>query len=254
MARFGLLDAAAQALAEVLKQNNDVLKVDVSDNHLTDKGAHVLMRALRRNRGLQELDFSGNELDDKFCTEFATFIKLHGTLHRMTAGSGIDCKGCQVISAALTHNRSLVEVDLSGNKIKDAGAIALFRVMQHNPNLKLIALSGNILHDEAMEAVAQLLYSNQSIEVIKVDQNHGVTNDGAGQVINALLENGLNRIQKFHIERTSCSQETLELMVEAIHAKWDPKSRPADETPATRKANEDAAFEDQLEEMRLSQQ
>ncbi|MBA4117480.1 MAG: hypothetical protein C0514_01095 [Candidatus Puniceispirillum sp.] len=120
-----------------------------------------------------------------------------------------------VFTGALCHNRTLVNLDLSFNPLRDEGLKTLLGALSHIP-LKKLALfqtllthesaalighfvqnkktlthlnaAGNDLGDEGMDALAPALVGNASLHSLKIGDN-GITSKGAAALAVALRDN-----------------------------------------------------------------
>lgn len=95
------LDAeAAEALADVLKNNDTVVSLDLSKNNIGDKGVQALAELLKNNKTLEELILSRNNITKT---------------------------GVEALVEALKVNKTLKELDLSENDLgDDAQSFCLF--------------------------------------------------------------------------------------------------------------------------------
>ena len=130
---------------------------------------------------IKEFDISGNQLKVEFCREFSEFLTHHSSVTSIHIGSTIDCKGCAFLARALSKNASLVELDLSDNKIKDEGAACVWESLKLNNTLQKIDMSWNTIGDESCKALAQALGMNQTVTWMNMQFN-AIGNEGAGYV------------------------------------------------------------------------
>ena len=77
---------------------------------------------------------------------------------------GISCSsGFIAFAKALRHNKSLLEVEFSGNIILDDGASALASTLAVNASLHTADLSVNMIGDKGVQALAAALKCNTSL-------------------------------------------------------------------------------------------
>ena len=62
-------------LADSLRYNKTLVKLDLSNNGLTPRVGNYLLDALLVNSFLSEINFHGNRLNDDFATEFASLLE-----------------------------------------------------------------------------------------------------------------------------------------------------------------------------------
>ena len=62
-------------LADSLKYNKTVVKLDLSNNALTPRVGNYLLECIKPNAYLSEINFHGNRLSDEFAAELAILLK-----------------------------------------------------------------------------------------------------------------------------------------------------------------------------------
>ncbi|XP_067897770.1 protein NLRC3-like [Heterodontus francisci] len=111
-----LTPKSCEQLAAVLKVNHSIIFLDLSDNNIQDKGVGLLCNALKDEQcALQILSVGGNKLTPSCCEELAS---------------------------VLGSNKTLVELDLSNNRIGENGLRKLSEALK-NENCKLQKLGLN---------------------------------------------------------------------------------------------------------------
>ena len=96
-------DMGAQALAEALRENSSLTKLELDANSIGDAGAQALAETLRENSSLATLRLAGNSIGDA---------------------------GAQALAEALGENSSLATLELGSNGIGAAGAQALAEAVE----------------------------------------------------------------------------------------------------------------------------
>lgn len=61
--------------------------------------------------------------------------------------NGFAQDGSEAMGKALKNNRTLLELDLSHNRIPEAGAVAISQGLQHNDTLKVLRVSSYHRYD-----------------------------------------------------------------------------------------------------------
>ena len=96
-------------LADALRINKTLVKLDLSNNGLTPRVANYMIEALENNIYLSEINFHGNALNDEFAAAVAMLLE---------------------------HNQVLFKVDISANPISPVGArYILDAVSEYNDTL-----------------------------------------------------------------------------------------------------------------------
>ena len=172
-------DRGLASLCSALRTNRALRKLGIGGNRITSKGAIALSEFLRKNNfNLTSLYIEDNEVGDDGARHLAESIGdfFFGRYGRMVsfslirAGFGDFAGTC--FGNALAINRRLVSLDLGGNFIGNAGAIALALALKRNPVLKALDLRDNEVGDEGASALATVLRrENKSLTSLALDDN-----------------------------------------------------------------------------------
>ena len=164
--------AAGGKLAEAIKTNSTLQKLDLSCNKIRTKnvkklamslkfnsalrtlhlrhakityeGAEDLASALMTNSTLQRLDLSSNEIEDDGAKSMATAFELNSTLQDLNLASNhILRQGAKALAAALMTTSTLQKLDLCSNKIQDDGAECFAKALESNSTLQDLYLANN---------------------------------------------------------------------------------------------------------------
>ncbi|XP_078060238.1 NACHT, LRR and PYD domains-containing protein 3-like [Mustelus asterias] len=141
-----LTDSCAEDLASALSTNRSLIDLYLGDNKLGDSGVKLLSVALRNpDCKIQKLHLHGNDLTDSCAEDLAS---------------------------ALSTNRSLIDLDLSGNNLGDSG-VKLLSVALRNPDCKIqkLHLYRNALTDSCAEDLASALSTKQSLRILFLGLN-----------------------------------------------------------------------------------
>ena len=148
---LGIGDGGVTRLSSLLLRHNNLTVVDLGSQQIADDGCVALMKALGRHVGLRNLHLEDNHIGDRGCSAVAAAVR--GGSKRSKGGGG----GGGL--ARLTH------VDLSYNKIGDAGARALTCAIEHATMLEVLHVHANAIGDEAVaELHAALLRCCPSLD------------------------------------------------------------------------------------------
>jgi len=101
-------------IGTILKMNNNIQRLELPSNHITDTGIAYICNGLAENTTLKHLNLSHNK---------------------------ISCKGATCISKVLLKNNTLTYLRLSDNPIKDEGKLAILYVVKRNFYIKTISIS-----------------------------------------------------------------------------------------------------------------
>ncbi|XP_058632616.1 NACHT, LRR and PYD domains-containing protein 3-like isoform X1 [Onychostoma macrolepis] len=200
---------------------------------VTDEGCAALSSALRSNSHLRELDLTGNKLGDAGLMLISDGLKdPRCKLEKLTLWScGVTDEGCAALSSALRSNSHLRELDLSGNKLGDAGlklisdglkdprckleklwlsycgvtdegCAALSSALRSNSHLRELGLTGNKLGDAGLKLISDGLKDHRcKLEKLWLS-DCGVTDEGCAALSSALRSNS-------HLRELSLSRNNL---------------------------------------------
>jgi len=184
----------AEVIASIissLKNIEDFVSFDLSDNIILDEESSLLMPDLLAAINLQKLDLSFNLLEDgevidqlKYLTKLkelnldnsdisglnisnlAEVLKSLTSLERLfLAGNEICSQGLELLAESLPT--SLIHLNLESNDIDDKGIIALAKVLPNTKGLKTLNLSYNNISDEGINILVSAL-PHTKIEVLNL--------------------------------------------------------------------------------------
>nr|XP_042697632.1 NACHT, LRR and PYD domains-containing protein 3-like [Chrysemys picta bellii] len=168
--------SAAYALLQGLKDPNCKLKtISLSSCKLSSAFPEDLSpKTLFTNQSLEKLDLSANTLGDSGLKHLCEGLKHpHCKLQTLLLWQCcLTAACCGDLSAALSTNQSLTELELSGNKLGDSGIKLLCEGLKH-PSCKLQKLVVWDCHltDACCGDLSSLLSSNQSLRELNLSGN-----------------------------------------------------------------------------------
>ena len=123
----GLTDADVIEIASHLEGDENVITLDLSQNHFGDKGAIAIATLLEhKNSKLSHLWLSANNIGCGGITKVAEAIAQNVFLEELhLARNHIHADGARAISTALAGNTMLKKLDVSHNAFHYAGTNAL---------------------------------------------------------------------------------------------------------------------------------
>ncbi|WIA30005.1 hypothetical protein OEZ86_000102 [Tetradesmus obliquus] len=151
--------AGGISLAKALMAGGSLVRLDLSDNPLTEEVAPALAACLAAQPQLQHLNLNDTSLTDEGVT----------TVCRALAGSApqlrslelalneITAEGVAAVVAALANKQQLSKLNLRENELEDAGAAALARGLAALPALESLDLCCNQIMRPGALAVARAL-------------------------------------------------------------------------------------------------
>lgn len=186
----GIGNAGAKLLAEGIRRNSHLVVLFLDHNEISASGITALAPSLARHPCLEFIFLSYNPIGDSGALAMAEAltnsrkrlkvlkmtdcsIKVEGAKHlaRMLAADST-VSGNDDNSSALL----LEKLDLDGNAIGPAGAIAIADSLQHNTILQSISLRYNELHQQhaqsvVIESFVQALENNTTLTEFRIQED-----------------------------------------------------------------------------------
>ena len=129
-----------RAIAEYLKDPAAAVEdLDLSCNELADAGVS-LADALRQNKTLRKLNLTDNILADDFAQGFSDMIKENETLEVVQLeNNNISNEGAQILAAGVQFAKGLHTLNLESNTLTQFGALTILRARLLNIRVKVIS-------------------------------------------------------------------------------------------------------------------
>jgi Leucine Rich repeat len=182
-------NAGVSAIAEALKVNNTLTKLNVSSNSIGDAGAAVFAEALKVNKSLAVLCLYNNSIGDAGAAAIAEALKVNNSLTTLNIHSNIiGDAGSAVLAEALKVNKSLTTLEISSNRIGDAGAAAIAEALKANKSLTTLYIHHNGIGDAGAAVLAEALKENKSLTTLNMNSNI-IGDAGAAVLAEALKVN-----------------------------------------------------------------
>jgi Ran GTPase-activating protein (RanGAP) involved in mRNA processing and transport len=150
-------------IAGGITKSKTIQKLNISKCGITKTGADALWCALETSPSLRELDISKNDIgDSQVAKGVATLQKLNVNLCGIVGKKGVDA-----IGRALETSTSLVELDISSNRIGDVGARSLAQGLTKNTSLKNLKAFGCNVKGPGSKVIGIALGSNSTLEELR---------------------------------------------------------------------------------------
>ncbi|XP_078060886.1 NACHT, LRR and PYD domains-containing protein 3-like isoform X1 [Mustelus asterias] len=197
-----------------------IQKLHLHENDLTDSCAKDLASALSTNRSLIDLNLGYNKLGDSGVKLLSVALrnpdckiqKLHLNVNSLTDSCAED------LASALSTNRSLIDLNLSLNKLGDSG-VKLLSAALRNPECKIqkLNLYGNDLSDSCAEDLASALSTNRSLIDLNLGDNK--LGDSGVKLLSVALRNPDCKIQQLHLRHNALTDSCAEDLASALCTK-----------------------------------
>ena len=119
-----------------------------------------------------------------------------------------------VLSQILQRNKTLTELDLSGNRgVSDTGAFFIAEGLKLNTSLRTLRLSGCGISAEGAKFISGALEVNAFLKIIDLGRNE-LGDTGVGYLANALKQN--DSLKELYLEKCGMTDRGLELLAVAL--------------------------------------
>ncbi|XP_060705246.1 NACHT, LRR and PYD domains-containing protein 3-like isoform X1 [Hemiscyllium ocellatum] len=212
--------SAISLLAAALKDSECRLQtLKLISNDLDVHCCEELASGLSTNQSLVELNLSRNQLKDMEMMALCNALKkpecklqiLHLNHNQISS----DC--CEVLSSALAQNKALFHLNLTHNKLGNAGVKILCRALKNNVcKLQMLSLKYNSLTYDCCEELAFAVKENS--ELLDLDISANKITDGGVKLLCQISTNHRSNMQCLRISMSdlsaNCCQALASLLVE----------------------------------------
>lgn len=134
----------AKLIAEALKVNETLTSIDLSDNEIGEEGAKLIAEVLKENETLVSIDLSDNAIGEASVKTIVEALKINKTITNLNfAYNPIGKEGAKLIAEALKVNKTLTSINCSNNGIGEEGANLILEALKVNKTLTSIDFSAN---------------------------------------------------------------------------------------------------------------
>ncbi|XP_004459835.2 ribonuclease inhibitor [Dasypus novemcinctus] len=186
---------------------------------ITAEGCRDVCRLLRAKDSLRELSLAGNQLGDEGARLLCESLREPGCrLESLWVKScGFTAACCPHFGSMLGHNKSLLELQLSGNALGDAGVQTLCQGLGlPGSALRVLWLGDCEVTDRGCAALAALLLSCPGLRELDLS-NNPMGDPGVLQLVGSLQQPGcgLEQLVLYDIYWTEEAEERLKALEEA---------------------------------------
>ena len=161
-----------ESIAEMLKVNNTLTKLDLSVNSFYGQGAIALAEALKINHTLTDLNLTDNCIEGEGGEAIGEMLKVNKGLKKLSLYfcTITDAGGIAVVEALREDNKTLIDLDLGENMITDATMMVLTEVLKANTTLQRLGLAMNFVCDqEATDALVEAFTVNTTLTWLNIE-------------------------------------------------------------------------------------
>eukprot|EP00758_Cryptobia_borreli_P004549 Tbor_TRINITY_DN4449_c0_g1::TRINITY_DN4449_c0_g1_i1::g.7969::m.7969 len=165
-----MTDTACKALSDALQKNLTIKVLDISSNGITSKGFSILAPAFSR---LKSLTLSSNPLGKASADIIVQTFLGNEVLKRLDLWNcALEDHGAVRLSGLIATTTSIVEMNLTDNKIQDNGASAIAKAIAHpSKTIRVIDLISNNIGNKGAAELIIAAEINQDIHSITLNGN-----------------------------------------------------------------------------------
>ncbi|CAJ1449725.1 unnamed protein product [Effrenium voratum] len=155
-----------EALAEVLKRNSAVARINLAKHHIGDQGAQALAQALDTNSAVTHINLRSSGLRSEGAQALAVMLEKNSTVtHINLECNDISDAGAEALAAALEKNQVVSHISLGNSGLGAAGARALAAALQKNSAVTHVELAGNWIDEaQALEDIERCVARNRAAQ------------------------------------------------------------------------------------------
>ena len=190
--RITLTARGSRAAGTALARNTCLEELRFVHCALRTSGA-ALFCGLARNCGLLRFTFRNSSvLGDDASAALGNALAQHPRLQRVHLTGWVLGKAENVaaIALGLARSESLLELDLSENRLRDDGATALAEAVLSMGRLNTLDLASNLIGDEGAAALGHALARHGALEKLVLRNNLGIGDAGGRALAEGLQRNG----------------------------------------------------------------
>ena len=216
-------DEGLRSLCQFLDNNHTIVHLELKGCGVTSLGCNFLFTTLgykiRSSIAILKLDH--NNIGSDGCNKLSEALAMNGTVTELSLTyCNLEAEAANGLFEALIFvNTSIRELDLTGNYLRNQGAVTIFKAFLINRTCKKLVLADNQFGEDPMvlEAMKDMLHANDNITDLDLNYN-GFYFDGVTYLRNALTESELDGVRKNNTLQTLILPDKFpkELYVEII--------------------------------------
>ncbi|XP_033320438.1 uncharacterized protein LOC117217165 isoform X1 [Bombus bifarius] len=178
-------------LGSLLRLNNHIQLLDISNNVIQDDGVRDILEGLinqinedKDGKGLSILVLWNNQLTKKSSPYFARIIALSKTLETLNIGKNmLSDELLLIIKDALKKNHVLLQLGIQSTELTCDGIVTLSEIIEINHALQRIDLRNNRIHLTGMKALSSAMKKNKNITKIDLDDKPDIKVDNLNETL-----------------------------------------------------------------------
>ncbi|ESL10705.1 hypothetical protein TRSC58_01557 [Trypanosoma rangeli SC58] len=157
-----------EAVVAIRTNNPSCTVINLQWEEGLEKAAYFISPVLRDNKNLLELNLGNCGFGDKGVELLAEALRTNSTIRIVgIANNGINSEGAIKLFQCIARHPSLEEINLAGNGINDEAALSLLNTLRANDKIKRVNITNNFIGFDYLNEVEGLLLINQSPKIIR---------------------------------------------------------------------------------------
>ena len=168
----GITDDAAEEISNVITSNVLLVDLLLGNNQLQATGICKIAVAMKKTL-LMKLDLSNNHITPDAAEELAVTLSNCTNLQQLFLNDNmLGTEGTIKIANALKCITSLQVLTLSNNNITESAAAVLVDVLKNNISLKIVLIGGNDLQTTGVNLIVQTAKNITTLQLLDVSDNN----------------------------------------------------------------------------------
>lgn len=217
---YASIEEYAIAIANMIKENTTIVKLNLESNCLGEYGIHELANALRVNTTITNLNLSRNNLEEYGTQEIADALCMNTTITALNLSSNcLGENGALIIAEALYVNATLRSLDLSHNYLRrhsfcsEIGIIAITNALCKNKTITELNLEHTKIGLNGARELSKALCVNKTLKILNLEHNK-LRESGACAIAEALCVN--TTLQCLNLSNNKLEKYGVHVIVDAL--------------------------------------
>ena len=150
-----------------------LVQLKIYNCNLTNTSAMNIGKILKINESLKCLDISNNPIGDDGISALSDGLHVNTTLIQLVVHKcEVHSEGAKTIAKMLQANKTLKYLNISNNCIGDDGTTTIVHGIQDNTILAELNISSCDFHSKGTESIGELLRVNKTLKHLDISSNH----------------------------------------------------------------------------------
>ena len=201
-------------ISRVLQKISSLTKLYINHNSITDEAADDIAAAISCNIHLQELNLGSNNLQTSGTIKISRVLQKISSLTKLYINhNSITHEAADDISAAISCNIHLQEINLGNNYLQASGMITIARSLQKISSLTKLYINHNSITHEAADDIAAAISCNIHLQELNLSNNYL---QALGMITIARSLQKISSLTKLYINHNNITHEAVDDIAAAI--------------------------------------